>query len=138
MSVGRNHIPWNRWLQAAMWVLGIEPRSSGRIASALNYGTISPVFFSFFFFWFFFFFRDRVSLYSPGCPGTQKSTCLCLPSAGIKGVRHHRPAISPVSNISILSIKFSKGKKIGHKYSLLYSLSFYLNYPHDRCGAPCL
>jgi hypothetical protein len=43
-------------------------------------------------------FRDRVSLYSPGCPGThsvdqadltQKSTCLCLPSAGIKGVRHH-------------------------------------------------
>jgi hypothetical protein len=46
--------------------------------------------------------RDRVSLYSPGCPGThfvdqagletQKSSCLCLPSAGIKGVRHHRPA----------------------------------------------
>jgi hypothetical protein len=39
--------------------------------------------------------RDRVSLYSPGCPGahfvdqaglrTQKSACLCLPSAGIKG-----------------------------------------------------
>jgi hypothetical protein len=25
-------------------------------------------------------------LYSPGWPGTQKSTCLCLPSAGIKGV----------------------------------------------------
>jgi hypothetical protein len=22
-------------------------------------------------------------------PGTQKSACLCLPSAGIKGVRHH-------------------------------------------------
>ncbi|GAB1300331.1 PEST proteolytic signal-containing nuclear protein [Apodemus speciosus] len=41
----------------------------------------------------------RVSLCSPGCPGThsgrpgwprtQKSTCLCLPSAGITGVRHH-------------------------------------------------
>jgi hypothetical protein len=30
---------------------------------------------------FFFFFRDR--------PRTQKSACLCLPSAGIKGVRHH-------------------------------------------------
>ncbi|EDL24724.1 interleukin 17 receptor D [Mus musculus] len=39
-------------------------------------------------------FRDRVSLCSPGCPGThsvdqaglltQKSTCPCLPSAGIK------------------------------------------------------
>jgi hypothetical protein len=30
---------------------------------------------------------------SPGCPGThsvdQKFTCLCLPSAGIKGVCHH-------------------------------------------------
>ncbi|GAB1298665.1 Protein RFT1 homolog [Apodemus speciosus] len=55
---------------------------------------------------------DRVSLCSPGCPGThsvdqaglelQKSTCLCLPSAGITGMRHHCPAqqvfliISPV------------------------------------------
>jgi hypothetical protein len=41
-------------------------------------------------------FQDRVSLYSPGCrpgwPRTQKSICLCLPSAGIKGVRHHCPA----------------------------------------------
>jgi hypothetical protein len=44
---------------------------------------------------YFLFFRDRVSLYSPGCPGThsrpgwprtQKSACLYLPSAGIKGV----------------------------------------------------
>ena len=43
-------------------------------------------------------FRDRVSLCSLGCPGThsvdqaaqtQRSACLCLPSAGIKGVRHH-------------------------------------------------
>jgi hypothetical protein len=42
---------------------------------------------------------DRVSLYSPGLPGThsvdqaglgtQKFACLCLPSAGIKGVCHH-------------------------------------------------
>jgi hypothetical protein len=50
-------------------------------------------------FFFFLVFRDRVSLYSPGYPGThfvdqagprtQKSTCLCLPSAGIKGVHHH-------------------------------------------------
>ncbi|GAB1296005.1 Glutamine--fructose-6-phosphate aminotransferase [Apodemus speciosus] len=48
----------------------------------------------------FFFASDaRVSLCSPGCPGThsvdqaglelKKSACLCLPSAGIKGVRHH-------------------------------------------------
>jgi hypothetical protein len=43
-------------------------------------------------------FWDRVSLCSPGYPGThsrpgwprtQKSACLCLPSAGIKGMRHH-------------------------------------------------
>jgi hypothetical protein len=40
-------------------------------------------------------------LFSTGCTGThtrigwpetQKSTCLCLPSAGIKGVQHHCPA----------------------------------------------
>jgi hypothetical protein len=29
-----------------------------------------------------------------GWPQTQKSACLCLPSAGIKGVRHHCPAFS--------------------------------------------
>ena len=29
------------------------------------------------------------SLCKPGKPRTQKSTCLCLPSAEIKGVRHH-------------------------------------------------
>jgi hypothetical protein len=32
------------------------------------------------------------SLCRPGWPRTQKSACLCLPSAGIKGVHHHRPA----------------------------------------------
>jgi hypothetical protein len=31
------------------------------------------------------------SLCRPGWLLTQKSTCLCLPSAGIKGVRHHAP-----------------------------------------------
>jgi hypothetical protein len=49
-------------------------------------------------------FQDRVSLYSPwlswnslcrpGWPRTQKSTCLCLPSARTKGVHHHCPAVS--------------------------------------------
>ncbi|EDL14380.1 mCG1026625 [Mus musculus] len=29
------------------------------------------------------------SLCSPGWPRTQKSACLCLPSAEIKGVHHH-------------------------------------------------
>jgi hypothetical protein len=47
------------------------------------------------------FFRDRVSLCSPGCPGThsvdqaglehKKSACFCLPSVGIKGRHHHCP-----------------------------------------------
>ncbi|GAB1300669.1 Caskin-1 [Apodemus speciosus] len=32
------------------------------------------------------------SLCRPGWPRTQKSACLCLPSAGITGVCHHRPA----------------------------------------------
>ena len=32
------------------------------------------------------------SLCRPGWPRTQKSVCLCLPSAGIKGVHHHCPA----------------------------------------------
>jgi hypothetical protein len=61
--------------------------------------------FKFFFIYLFIFvFWDRVSLCSPGCPRThfcrpgwpwtQKSACLSLPSAGIKGVRHHHQAIS--------------------------------------------
>jgi hypothetical protein len=33
------------------------------------------------------------SLCRPGWPQTQRSGCLCLPSAGIKGMRHHRPAL---------------------------------------------
>jgi hypothetical protein len=32
------------------------------------------------------------SLCRPGWPRTQKSICLCLPSAGITGVCHHCPA----------------------------------------------
>jgi hypothetical protein len=51
-------------------------------------------------FFFLVFFEILVSLCSPGCPGThfidqaglkltQKSACLSLPSAGIKGVCHH-------------------------------------------------
>jgi hypothetical protein len=37
------------------------------------------------------------SLCRPGWPWTQKSTCLCLPSAGIKGVRHLRSPSNPQS-----------------------------------------
>jgi hypothetical protein len=55
------------------------------------------------------FFWDRVSLYSPGCPGTHfvdqagiklRSACLCLPSAGIKGVRYHARLTFPISEDS--------------------------------------
>ena len=54
----------------------------------------------FLFFAFCFVFRDMVSLCSSGCPGTHSvdqaglklrnpPACLCLPSAGIKGLCHH-------------------------------------------------
>jgi hypothetical protein len=53
--------------------------------------------------WFWFLvFQDRVSLYSPGCPGTYfvdqaglelRTTCLCLPSAGIRGELHQCLAV---------------------------------------------
>jgi hypothetical protein len=46
------------------------------------------------------------SLCKPGWPQTQKSTCLCLPSAGIKGVRHHCSAQNILSNT--FPIFFSK------------------------------
>ena len=44
MSMWGCPMPWNwshRQLWAAMWVLGSEPRSSGRAASALYHGVIS-------------------------------------------------------------------------------------------------
>jgi hypothetical protein len=40
------------------------------------------------------------SLCRPGWPRTQKSTHLCLPSTGIKGVHHHFPATSKILNVS--------------------------------------
>jgi hypothetical protein len=53
-------------------------------------------FFFLFVFCLFFFFQDKVSLCSSGCPGTHsvdqagpELTCLCLLSAGTKGVFHH-------------------------------------------------
>jgi hypothetical protein len=54
-----------------------------------------------FYFYFFGFSRQGFSLWPwlswnslcrPGWPRNQKSACLCLPSAGSKGVRHYCPA----------------------------------------------
>jgi hypothetical protein len=39
-----------------------------------------------------------LELCRPGWPRTQKSACLCLPSAGIKGMRHHCLAELSYSN----------------------------------------
>lgn len=45
-EIRREHqMLWNwscRWVWAAMWVLGIEPRSTGRAASALKHWATSP------------------------------------------------------------------------------------------------
>ena len=63
----------------------------------------------------FYFFRDRVSLQlwlswnslcRPGWPRTLKSTCLCLPSAGFKGVRHHAQLVF-VSYLELLAFRAS-------------------------------
>ena len=69
------------------------------VAHAVAFVASSMVLFFFFFlFLSFFFFKTGFlcvalavlnSLCRPGWPQTQKSTCLCLPSAGVKGVRHH-------------------------------------------------
>jgi hypothetical protein len=53
-----------------------------------------------FFILFFLVFRDRISLYSPGCPGTRSVDQGGLelrnpPASAIKGVRHH--ARQPIS-----------------------------------------
>jgi hypothetical protein len=63
--------------------------------SFLGVKTVFLFFFFFFFgFWFLVFSRQGSwlswnSLCRPGWPWTQKSACLCLPSAGIKGLHHH-------------------------------------------------
>jgi hypothetical protein len=66
-------------------------------------------FFLFCFVLFCFVFRDRVSLSwnslcRPGWPRTQKSACLCLPSAGIKGV--HAPTTGiPTAQLNHFQLK---------------------------------
>jgi hypothetical protein len=81
----------------------IRQRSGSLFKISFHFISFHFISFHFISFHFILVFRDRISLCSSGCPGnslcrpdwprTQKSTCLCLPSAGIKGVHHHCPAI---------------------------------------------
>jgi hypothetical protein len=57
------------------------------------------LFVCFVFVWLVLVFQDRVSLCSPGCPGTHSvdqasSACLYLPSAGIKDVRNPKTFVA--------------------------------------------
>jgi hypothetical protein len=58
-------------LWATMCLLGIELKTSRRTVGAFKCQAISPVYETNFVLFCFWVFRDRVSLYSPGCPGTQ-------------------------------------------------------------------
>jgi hypothetical protein len=109
-----------------VWMLGTKPRSPATVTRVLNQWSSSPdprqgswnvVYL---FVW------DRVSLYSPDCPGTssvdqtdlklKRSACLCFPSAGNKGVC----AITAWRNV-ILN-KFLVSKSIAtYPYSLVES-----------------
>ncbi|GAB1299304.1 DNA-directed RNA polymerases I, II, and III subunit RPABC4 [Apodemus speciosus] len=52
------------------------------------------------------------SLCRPGWPRTQKSACLCLPSAGIKGVRHQRPASQSLFKEPTAALKMDTQKDV--------------------------
>lgn len=59
-------------------------------------------------------FQARVSLWGPGF-NSQRSICLCFPSAGIKGRHHQRPAWAP-----ILTPKF-EFYRVSNQYWLEYN-----------------
>ena len=120
---------WN-WNYLPCQVPGRHPGPSFVVCSFCN-PEVKTIFFPFLFFFvfcFLFFFLFFVfcflfsetgffcvallswnSLYRPGWPRNQKSACLCLPNAGIKGMRHH---CSVVKNIlSALSLPDNWWKK---------------------------
>jgi hypothetical protein len=81
-----------------MWLQGIELRTSGRAVGDF-----------FFLFWFF---RDRVSLYSPGCPGThfvdQAGLELRNPPASASQVLGLKACVTtPSSQLVILTTELS-------------------------------
>ncbi|GAB1297028.1 Protein tweety homolog 2 [Apodemus speciosus] len=62
-------------------------------------------------------------------PRTQKSACLCLPSAGIKGVRHHRPATDFIINPSQTGFgKICCCEKEKNHFAVAYSPSMRATY----------
>jgi hypothetical protein len=82
---------------------------------------------------------EKVSLCSSGCPGTpsckpdlpqtQRSTCLCLLSAGIKDLCHHCPAGTPVFKLCITLMPqtvVGKGKPL--HLQLLLGMFFMLRF----------
>jgi hypothetical protein len=80
-------------------ILPSPPKCFSRVLCQFENVTMLGFWFGLVWFWFWFWFLDKVSLCSPGCPGTcsvdqaglklKRSTCLCLPSAGIKRMHHH-------------------------------------------------
>jgi hypothetical protein len=95
--------------------------------------------FVFVFVCFLFFFRDRVSLCSSGCPGTnslcrpgwpqtQKSAYLCLQSARIKGVNHHHLAVFSYFLEALRAMSFTLSIAVIYSYKSGYAgPSFSLN-----------
>jgi hypothetical protein len=84
------------------------------------------------------------SLCRPGWPRTQKSACLCLPSAGIKGVRHHAWLLHLINigSISIfisptleyaISIKLSLNSGLRYSKIPLLGASFHLHKVKIKC-----
>jgi hypothetical protein len=95
--------------------------------------TILP--YMFFFFFFCNFSRQGFSVFPwlswnslcrPGWPWTQKSACLCLPSAGIKGVHHHCPAGCHVCSYDIRFLSFLECSPlpVGNCAVSLFTVSF--------------
>jgi hypothetical protein len=61
------------------------------------------------------------SLFRPGWPWTQKSACLCLPSAEIKGMHHHTQLLSKHSychfaGFDLMSLSISPKTNSTHFY----------------------
>ena len=80
----------------------------------------------FFFFFFFFFFRDRVSLFSPGCPGTHSADQVGLKLRDL-----------PVSASPLLGLKAFATTLAGSVYlkvALLFSCAFI----NHRLGNVCV